>query len=706
MRLVSIYIPKNSIPYLFGKNHVGQTVNFGGNWYSEITQQNNTINIETRPISRSIDSRFWGIGINAISAVVGRNGIGKTTLLRGINHKGDLKNLNLIYLFDQDDNLLIHNETKLQIECVGDYTEIPKNHLDAIKLYYSPIVDYKSLETKSPLNIIQENFKNIDQIFLKQFHQNVLFQNQAIFKDILEVYPDFPSYQSVRISIPKVRKFDLKNIYGTTNLGNEDRTRVVKTYIDSDITDLKDGKWDYEINDDPKSFIEKSLKGYIDLIESSSLNRLFNELWELKEYKTENDQDHIHDGNDFIKNFEVLVFSYLILDATFPGTPFQGRYDAGNLFLDIDFNDRLNNFLHLYFSQVYGDVTEGLIEKFGRIEIENYQNIKDFVNESRHRKWKMRGFESKKAVEALNFYLERFKSISELYIHLQETIKNNQMTLENGTLNFNVADSDMSIFSSLIRQYESTISTFENVVTDVTLLSFDSNQILSSGENALISFYSRLSNYINKIKSKDHRCYDYYLLLLDEPELGYHPYWKKKFVDAITKTLPIIFSEIKAKKTVIDGSDIEDNNTPEIQVIFSTHDPLTLSDIPSSNVVYFDRNIETEKTIVVDNVKEKRVTFGANITDLLADSFFLDDGLVGEFAKKKIDEVIEWLNLEKNKETESSESIKYFKDMIEIIDEPILKIKLLEMYAEKTGESVKNKILDEQIEYLKRLKDD
>ena len=38
---------------------------------------------------------------------------------------------------------------------------------------------------------------------------------------------------------------------------------------------------------------------------------------------------------------------------------------------------------------------------------------------------------------------------------------------------------------------------------------------------------------------------EYYLLLLDEPDLGFHPLWKKKFINAISKTLPLIFSKME-----------------------------------------------------------------------------------------------------------------------------------------------------------------
>ena len=87
-------------------------------------------------------------------------------------------------------------------------------------------------------------------------------------------------------------------------------------------------------------------------------------------------------------------------------------------------------------------------------------------------------------------------------------------------------------------------------------------------------------------------------------------------------------------------------------------------------------------------------SFGANITDLLSDSFFIDDGLIGNFAKQKIEECIEWL-----KYGGRDESLKEdFSKLIKMIDEPILRNKLAEMF-DNVFES------DLELELLKRQKE-
>src|SRR5690606_7289774 len=96
-------------------------------------------------------------------------------------------------------------------------------------------------------------------------------------------------------------------------------------------------------------------------------------------------------------------------------------------------------------------------------------------------------------------------------------------------------------------------------------------------------------------------------------------------------------------------------------------------------------------------------TFAANISDMLSDSFFISDGLIGDFAKKKINNLIIHLNelLEKKNDQQNIEpnigNTEEYKKIIHIIDEPIIKSKLMEMYLEVYGD-------DERLQYLKEEK--
>ena len=174
-------------------------------------------------------------------------------------------------------------------------------------------------------------------------------------------------------------------------------------------------------------------------------------------------------------------------------------------------------------------------------------------------------------------------------------------------------------------------------------------------------------NEVNKIKN--------ILIFLDEFEIGLHPEWQKKTINYFINFLKIL--DIK------------------IHIILTSHSPFLLSDIPKQNIIFLDKD-EKGNCKVVDGLKEKKQTFGANIHTLLSDSFFMEDGLMGEFAKSKIDKVITLLNQDRLDE----DDLKYCEQIISIIGEPIVKNQLQRMLTAKKIDYLA-KDTREEIEFLK-----
>ena len=143
------------------------------------------------------------------------------------------------------------------------------------------------------------------------------------------------------------------------------------------------------------------------------------------------------------------------------------------------------------------------------------------------------------------------------------------------------------------------------------------------------------------------------ILFIDEVELYYHPNWQRKYnyylIEFLSKNFP----------------------NQRFNVYLATHSPFVLSDIPSQNIVFLKNNAQISK---------KLNTFGANIHTLLSDAFFMEDGLMGEYAKSKINKAIELLN-KQGKLNRSS--MKYCEEIISIIGEPILKKQLQRMLDSK-----------------------
>jgi hypothetical protein len=96
------------------------------------------------------------------------------------------------------------------------------------------------------------------------------------------------------------------------------------------------------------------------------------------------------------------------------------------------------------------------------------------------------------------------------------------------------------------------------------------------------------------------------------------------------------------------------------------------------NTIYLKKEEGDYNVLGFEDPSRPSETFGANIIHLLSNSFFVEDGLVGEFAIKKIDETIAWLN-----DSEDSSNKDYHRKLIANIDEPLIRIKLEQMFKDK-----------------------
>ena len=149
---------------------------------------------------------------------------------------------------------------------------------------------------------------------------------------------------------------------------------------------------------------------------------------------------------------------------------------------------------------------------------------------------------------------------------------------------------------------------------------------LSAGEmsyfSAFASIFSLLSP--NGRKGDERTLPEHLLIFFDEVESSLHPELQRKLIWVYNIFLSRLFPEKK------------------IHVIFASHSPQLLSDLPKGNVVFIQRNggqssIKEREEVTVVN------TFGANVYDLYGAGFVLQNGPLGEFARMKINEVLEKL---------------------------------------------------------------
>lgn len=190
---------------------------------------------------------------------------------------------------------------------------------------------------------------------------------------------------------------------------------------------------------------------------------------------------------------------------------------------------------------------------------------------------------------------------------------------------------------------------------------------LSSGEIQFLQVISihiyHLMN-LTSIRSKENRPkYNHINLVFDELEICFHPEMQRQFL----KNFISILTDLK----------INQNNF--INIFLITHSPFILSDIPACNVLF----LKDGQTVKSNRYK----TFGANISDLCKDSFFLENGFVGDLAKEKTNALAKFLATKRKKDkTWNKESARNF--IKNIIGETIVQNCLATLFSVKYGEEV------------------
>ena len=164
--------------------------------------------------------------------------------------------------------------------------------------------------------------------------------------------------------------------------------------------------------------------------------------------------------------------------------------------------------------------------------------------------------------------------------------------------------------------------------------------------------YMLLKNPSGVKKRREYEICDTLFLFLDEADLTYHPEWQREFVAVLTTVLPRMFQDPYNEK------DVKKTGCKDIQVILATHSPLMLGDFPRASTIYLKKEKLPQDdpsqpevsnagvTKVIDQGQQS--TFGENLYTMLKDGFFMDD-TIGEFAKRKINEIAAWCGETRNK---------------------------------------------------------
>lgn len=181
----------------------------------------------------------------------------------------------------------------------------------------------------------------------------------------------------------------------------------------------------------------------------------------------------------------------------------------------------------------------------------------------------------------------------------------------------------------------------------------------SSGEkqrlnsiSAIIYHLQNLANTASEVK------YNNVNLIMEEIELYYHPEYQRQYFYQLLDV-------IKRSKL---------KNIHNINLVFVTHSPFILSDIPKCNVLFLKDGVPD------DEMQEN--TFGANIHSMLKHGFFIPNLPIGEFAYVKINALFKKLN---SGELNPEKDLGDIYQEILLVGEPFLRNQLLQLYNSFIG---------------------
>lgn len=218
------------------------------------------------------------------------------------------------------------------------------------------------------------------------------------------------------------------------------------------------------------------------------------------------------------------------------------------------------------------------------------------------------------------------------------------------------------------------------------VISRDNNSLyplskMSSGERQLLNSASSIVYHLKNIANSKAKglkiVYRNVNLVLEEVELYFHPEYQRRYIKYLLDQ--IRFAHLPSSMG--------------INLLFVTHSPFILSDIPRQHVLFL-RDGKMDRSMQED-------TFGANIHTLLQNGFFLGSLPIGEFAKEKISVMFKMLN---KTETLIDADYEQLTKEIPLVSEPLLRGQLMRLYSQRKNFE-QGTYMDKIKELEKRIRD-
>ncbi|MFF2091289.1 AAA family ATPase [Paenibacillus sp. NPDC058174] len=214
---------------------------------------------------------------------------------------------------------------------------------------------------------------------------------------------------------------------------------------------------------------------------------------------------------------------------------------------------------------------------------------------------------------------------------------------------------------------------------------------LSTGEKKILELLSTIVHEIyestvsQQIRLMNRKIRKNIIVLIDEIESTMHLEWSRNLLNYVTSYLdemiiPGYTSDIKYIEFGI-----------SVQLIMTTHSPFLLSDLNKDSIIALE--FVEGKVYKRESIK----AFAQNIQRIMNNEFFIKD-CYGTFAQNKIEQIIKLCDKKQRLSKDEKKKIKY---VIEEIGEPILRKKLEDKFMQKLKDD--SDIQDEEVGLLSKI---
>jgi len=559
--------------YLYIKNIdrkiVEQDINFSNDF--KVSFNNGVLEINKNTHNDMND--FWGKKIQNITLLIGKNGVGKTSILDLIGSNDKTRRYN----FENGKYFLIY-------------------HL------YDDFYYYQGTMSKD-INNLKNNTGNKAFFYFEEVANNEFYKFSSGQSNDLNIYYSRNKIKYPWIGEKKIYRGNanelLKYVDMNTNIEDaliaysnlnlfENTNRAVR--IEQRLSYLNNPRYLsflYEI--DPEYLVPELVNNLFLNEEGKNLN---NEIY--REY-TRSSQDNMYDKADLKKEYFILrILEKIYLDNI-------------SEFLSIDSRNRYKQY------EYYEYNGSGKGKNIYEEQDFKYNILKDII--------KIRQL-TFLAIDKDNFnksqFLEkRINLLKEVLLYLSKHFRVNKYNIKTTDIIRLVEKLDvipLSYFKdknvieipSTDELFAKNVSYLKKSFSDIFYFKFTN---FSDGEFIYLNLFSNVFKYVEH--SGDEDC----ILLLDEPDINLHPEWARR----------LIYDLIRL---------VEDyKRRGKVQIIITSHSPFIVTDFPKENIFAFKLNGKNNtKKYLIENPD---FGFAANIYDLISDTFFMDAS-IGEFALKKI----------------------------------------------------------------------